>query len=410
MTALRAALGVALALALAGCGPGERRGPAVLLIGIDGLDPKEVATRAEAGRLPHLRALMDGGTFSPLATFSNHSEEIWTTIATGVFPERHGIKVRFQDRTIYNSTMRRAPALWNILTAQGRRVAVLGWWVTFPAEPVNGYVVSPYLTFHPRRAPSAAWERGGGRTHPPDLEGTVAPLLLREEDVPEAEAARYAGPPGEMGVARWAVANDTSYHRIALHLLRADPAMDLFAVYYRGIDIVSHDYTRWVYGVIFPKPVAPLPQRVSDAERAEALRRVDAIYEKSDAFVGELLREVPPETNVLVISDHGWAYDGTEHWNHNAGVLIARGPAIAAGARLEAPHVVDVAPTVLALLELPVSAELQGRVLESLFRPGAVPPVRRVDRYDIGPARPPTSETPWDDQARERLRALGYIE
>lgn len=408
MTRRAALLAWPLAMLL-GCGSGERHAPAVLLIGVDGLDPAQVSTRAAAGTLPSLKALIDRGTFAPLATFSNHSEEIWTTIATGVSPARHGIEVRFLNRTPYNSTMRRAPALWNVLTRYGRRVAVLGWWVTFPAEAVNGYVVSPYLTFQPRRAPTPAWN-GPGRTHPPELEGRVAPLLLREEDVPESEAARYAGPPGEMGVARWAVANDTSYHRIAQYLLEHEPAVDLFAVYYRGIDIVSHDYTRWVYGVIFPKPVSPPPPRVSDAERREALRRVDAIYERTDRLVGELTRGLPPETTVLVVSDHGWSYDGTEHWNHNPGVLIASGGPIARGARLEGARVFDVAPTILALLRLPISSELEGVVLENLFVPGAVPPPERVARYDIAPAAPEVESTPYDDQAKEKLRALGYVE
>lgn len=403
-------LPVLLLAALVGCARGCREAPTVLLIGVDGLDPVQVATRTAAGQLPNLRALIDSGTFAPLATFSNHSEEIWTTIATGVSPERHGIQVRFMNRRPYNSTMRKAPALWNILSHYGRRVAVLGWWVTFPAEAVNGYVVSPYLTFQPRQAPSPAWTGSGARTHPPELERAVTPLLQREDDVPEAEAARYAGPPGQMGLARWAIANDTTYHRIAERLLQTDPSLDLLAVYYRGIDIVSHDFTRWVYGVIFPKPVSPPPTRVSAAERDQALTRVDAIYQWTDRLVGDLTRGLPRETTVLVVSDHGWAYDGTEHWNHNPGVIIASGGPVLRGARVEGARVFDVAPTILALLGLPVSAELEGVVLESLFAPGALPPRARIARYDIAPGMPPVEATPYDDQAEERLRALGYVE
>jgi arylsulfatase A-like enzyme len=72
--------------------------------------------------------------------------------------------------------------------------------------------------------------------------------------------------------------------------------------------------------------------------------------------------------------------------------------------------VFDVAPTILALLGLPVSAELEGVVLESLFAPGALPPRARIARYDIAPGMPPVEATPYDDQAEERLRALGYVE
>ena len=77
-------------------------------------------------------------TFSPI---------IWTSIATGKGAAQHGIRgfVRRQrggqPRRLYNNYDRKTKAFWNILSDYGRSVAVLGWWLTYPVEPVNGLLV-----------------------------------------------------------------------------------------------------------------------------------------------------------------------------------------------------------------------------------------------------------------------------
>ncbi len=97
-------------------------------------------------RLPHLKRLADRGVAAPLETFHHASPVIWTSVATGVMPDVHGI-TEFVVPTIrgdqpVSSTLRRVPALWNMVTATGGRVAVLGWWASWPVEEVNGTMIS----------------------------------------------------------------------------------------------------------------------------------------------------------------------------------------------------------------------------------------------------------------------------
>jgi hypothetical protein len=99
------------------------------------------------------------------------SPALWTTIATGVGPERHGIHgfvvpkekearpAASQAHLVegesggeeslrpVTSSMRTAPAFWNILSSLDLRAGVVGWLVTWPAEPVNGFIVSSYLPY-----------------------------------------------------------------------------------------------------------------------------------------------------------------------------------------------------------------------------------------------------------------------
>ena len=157
------------------------------------------------------------------------------------------------------------------------------------------------------------------------------------------------------------------------------------------------------------EPLGEPDQVATDAARPPDLTVLVAEHDTPGNRVHELL---PDARSTPAIGDRieRWSYDGTEHWNQNAGVLIASGGPILRGARVEGARVFDVAPTILALLGVPVSSELEGVVLEGLFAPGAVPPPERVARYDIAPVGTRVERTPYDEEAHERLRALGYVE
>jgi len=116
----------------------------VVVVGVDGADWRLIERLWAEGRLPNLRSIADRGVSAPIETFHKESPVIWTSIATGVYPEIHGITgfaVRTEqgDRPV-TSTVRKVPAIWNMASATGLRVAVLGWWGTWPAEEINGVV------------------------------------------------------------------------------------------------------------------------------------------------------------------------------------------------------------------------------------------------------------------------------
>ena len=90
---------------------------------------------------------------------------------------------------------RRAEALWNILSARGRRVAVIGWWATAPAEAVNGVVVSD------RVAPQLIHAGGPippDAISPPSEAVRLAPRIVRARDLRPQDLATYLDlAPGE---------------------------------------------------------------------------------------------------------------------------------------------------------------------------------------------------------------------
>jgi hypothetical protein len=148
------------ALLTAACGtsstnrstPAAASGRPVIFIGLDGADWQLLDGYIANGAMPNLAALVGEGTSGMLETIRPPlSPLIWTSMMTGVSPLDHGVLdfVQFDPATgakePITSSLRRAPAIWNMASSQGKRVASLGLWATYPAEAVNGTIVSDRL-------------------------------------------------------------------------------------------------------------------------------------------------------------------------------------------------------------------------------------------------------------------------
>jgi predicted AlkP superfamily phosphohydrolase/phosphomutase len=254
-----------------------RRAP-LIVIGLDGGEWKVIHRLWSEGKLPHLKAIADHGLTATLHTAYNSSPVIWTTIATGVSPEVHGITDFVvptpRGDVPVSSAVRKVPALWNMLTRAGRRVAVLGWWASWPAEKVNGVVVSDRALLN-------------------DLDARVSPpsyMPRFQQDLRQADADPGLFENDE------AQRRDRVMARTAAQLVREK--YDLILLYFRSTDIVSHN--EWKY--FEPEGFDPIDPR----ELAEHRDRVPRVYEAADQEIGRILAAAPPESNVLVLSDHGF--------------------------------------------------------------------------------------------------------
>src|SRR5579862_8365926 len=158
----------------------------VLLVGWDAADWKVIHPLMDAGKMPNVRRLVETGCTASVATLQpSYSPMLWTSIATGVRPFRHGIhgftEPKPDGRGIHRVTnlSRKCKAIWNILGQNGLRSIVVGWWPSYPAEPINGVMVSDQ--FH-RVSPD--FKLVQGMVYPADLGEQLAALRLNPEDVP----------------------------------------------------------------------------------------------------------------------------------------------------------------------------------------------------------------------------------
>jgi predicted AlkP superfamily phosphohydrolase/phosphomutase len=131
-----------------------------------------------------------------------------------------------------------------------------------------------------------------------------------------------------------------------------------------------------------------------------------------DALVGEIAGSLREGDLLVVVSDHGWRYDGTSHWRLPDAIFAMYGPSVRAGWSPGNTSIYDVAPTILYFLGLPVSRQMPGRVLDEAFKPevNALLPKVMVASYGtrVRPVRVADPET--DSDYRSKLKSLGYVQ
>lgn len=414
-----------------GAGPSPRR---VIVLGIDGLDPDVTRDLIAEGKLPHLKRLIDDGASgimeSPPPLLS---PVIWTTLATGRRPSEHGIghfttldPVTGEELPV-TSTLRRTHALWTIVSDAGRRVAVVGWWATWPTEEVKGVIVSDRAGYHflmGDRLTDAGAE--DGVVWPAGRQSELLAKMRRPETLGAQEIAPFATVSPEelerpfsfeddLGQLRWALATATSYRDLGLELWRRDRP-DLLMVYIEAVDSLSH-----LFGHLYR-------QEGLAGELAEQQRRfggaVEAVYELADETIGKYLAEMDQQTTLVVVSDHGFQLgelleDPTksrdlrrvsEEYHRTAASLFFYGSGVRPGTTWERATTLDLTPTLLALAGLPAANDMPGRVLDEVL--DLQVPERR-ESYEN-----PDATTAIADRANgsevdaaviERLRSLGYL-
>jgi hypothetical protein len=374
------------------------------VLAIDGLERRMAQHLVAGGEMPALGALLATGAHARLTAEPERVPAIvWTTIATGRGPEAHGIQAADTrritglrtpvsldaERSPFTSALgaatdllrltrpqppsavlRSVKTFWNVASEKGLRVGVVNWWATWPADAVNGWIVTDRAAFK--------LEKGGSpdrEVYPAEAFDRLRPLL----DASEPDRARRLD----------------RFHLAATRALRADAPPDLEALYLPGLDI----FTMQQLGEAPASDLALLDSK---------LAAVRDQYRFVDGLIGEAVAQLGPKDVLVLVGDPGrLARGGTAAAE---GLFALYGAAVAPG-DLGAVSERDVAPTVLHLLGLPKSRELGGRVLESAlsetFRRDQ--PVRLVDSYG---RRPPSrsAQSDFDQDVLEQLKSLGYIQ
>lgn len=420
--------------------PSERTtgNPSVTVLGADGVDWVLLNRLIAQDLLPNTKRLLHESAAAPLQTFTDKSPLIWTSIATGVTPEAHGVLdfvwpyfrgtevflphsrfdflgkaaarlIDYREMRPFSSSNRKARAIWEIASLLGRRVLMVNWWATYPAETMNGAVVSDYAFPSERidRDELETLSRIGRLAYPPEIQRVSFDAMTDFVGERRVEISEDPGMPATERNAFFVVRD-----QLASEVFRAlnDSSFDLRLLFLNAADAPSHVYTFDVFGESINEIREP---RVSE-EEAEQLWNalvIDA-YLRLDEEVRRILEDVSDDDYFLIVSDHGWSYDGTSHWRRPEGVMIVRGPGIRKNERLQPAHVYDVFPTLCYLLALPISGEVEGKVVWNALQDDFVRlnPPTTIESYGNRSDAGLTSMTDLDRDHMERLRALGYVE
>ena len=262
----------------------------VLVIGLDGATFDLIKPWVNEGKLPTLKRLLENGTHGVLlSTHQSNSPQAWTSFMTGKNAGKHGIfdfvepVPNSYDVRFINASYRNGKTLWRTISDAGKKVAVINVPITFPAEEVNGCIIS-------------GWDSPGLSTdsvYPPDL--------LQEINKEVADYVIEPGVEGFIHKGRYDLALDKmcesieSRLRVSKHLLTSKN-WDFFTVVFTSIDRVQHYFWK------FTNPNHP---NYASGDREGFGNAICRIYQKLDKAVNDLINDLPKDVTIFIMSDHG---------------------------------------------------------------------------------------------------------
>jgi predicted AlkP superfamily phosphohydrolase/phosphomutase len=370
--------------------------PRVTMILLDGASLEYVLPRVAEGRLPTFARLVEKGASMDLATVRpTQADPVWAAVATGMYPSKNGIRSAasyysrsdermvdllpdhcfshalvhlgfIRDEANASNTWRARP-IWSIASNAGVRVGIVRWPLTYPADDVDGFIVSD--RFHQLVGSIAEFDRAATpRDDLPWLEGSFTEGAS-DVEAPSAEIGTAASGTPEASALR----RDRGYSAV-MRNLAGQTFPQLTALRYEGLDTVGHYYLRYTQPRIF--------RDVPEEERRRFSQALDRYYAYVDSEIGASLDAMSPGDLLVVVSGFGMQplnpikqaigrilgnpdFSGT-HERAPDGFLLAYGVAVEPGRRPRG-SIVDVTPTVLYFLGLPVARDMDGFARADVF-------------------------------------------
>jgi hypothetical protein len=376
----------------------------ITLLMFDGASLDFIFRNVAAGRLPNIGRILDQGAVLHLATLRpTQAEPVWSAVATGRLPIYNGVRSSAVYRAPGGTPIRLLPdycfsqalvtfgflteepqtvadfqarPIWNILNDRGARVGLIGWPLTQPAPRVNGFAISD--VFH--------------RLSEPELNLDATPLVWPPELLAEARVAMAAEASPDpvalvstLGAPQPVNDYDVSTERapvmadrVHLQLLSAfeADAPPLLAARFPGIDAVGHRFLRYADPSAFGDVSADETERFG--------RVLQQYYGFLDTLVGREMDRLGPNDLLLVVSSFGMEpiapgkrvlemmfgnpLNSGSHERAPDGFVLAFGAPVEKG-RPPRASVVDLAPTILYFLGLPVGRDMDGFARIDLFKP-----------------------------------------
>ena len=373
--------------------------PQILVLGLEAATFDAVLPLAEQGRLPFFNRILDEGFSAHLSALRpTYRSPSWTTLATGRLPFRHGIvnetvvEARFlggqtdlsllpigigfnhwgtwrSSRPI-EAGMRRVLTLWEILARLDLSTIQIGWPLsTFPSSASIPEGMEAHLS-----------ERFFQQSFESDADAWPQEVLERARlfrpqsgDLDPDQTSRFGELPSQIVLD--ALAGDVWREELSFFLLDHEPQVDALFLVLPGLGQISAHYFGGYSAVQF--------EGATDSASEEATQIVAAYYEHLDEFLRRLWDRSREPRLLVVVSAHGveeeygWrkilrilrrqpSLEGVVERGPD-GVLMLLGEGIQSGTRLASAEPVDVVPTLLYGLGLPIARDLDGAVLTSAF-------------------------------------------
>jgi len=426
----------------------------VFIFGADGANFDVIETLMGRGMLPNIKRLMRQGSYAPLKTIHlGLSPIIWTSIDSGKLPEKHGIwdwysiSVPGVSTTLVpNRVMgvvpltsvfrqiglpiklinnyygnRQAKPIWEILSEQKAKVGVVNWIFSWPAQKVNGFVLSDKFPYYLLQEPGGLGKLSPellitqqdlnlSAAHPlEEIYQHLSDYLNTHRQVEVSRNVNFmkklSGYPSEQLLEQYLDFNSLPF--IYKVIERYQP--DYMALYLSEPDKMQHFFWNYWQPQYFP----PIPAK--DFEEHKNI--IPEVNKKVDEALGKLMEIAREDAVIILISDHGFHanFNSPTAGGHHAapdGMLIIAGKDIKIGAELKKPSVLDLVPTILYLFNLPIARDMDGRVLTELFDTDYLRkhPISYIDSYGAPAGDDIKFKEKMSKELLQKLKALGYIQ
>jgi hypothetical protein len=368
--------------------------PTLVVVGLEGATLDAVLPLASQGRLPFLASVIDGGAYGRLSSITpNRRKALWTTLATGKYPYKHGLVAERSypapllapggvlellpagmgfrwwgtygtDPVPTDARDREVLATWEVLPRLGVGTGVVGWPASDPASADPVFAVSERY-FHDPGAPLAA--------RPDEVAQRGRLFRLRPDEVDPLVVAPFGDQPP--AAVLQSLASDQSRQSLASLLFQQYRQAEALFLVLDGLSTVTVDYLGGYSAVQFEGS-----QRADDQQAA---RWVAAYYAQLDLLLSRLWERTPSPKLLAVVSPYGaeppqglrrlwWQLilgdtEGSSYEGSPDGVLLLYGEGVQSGTLLTGATLLDVMPTLVYGVGLPIARDLDGRVLTSAF-------------------------------------------
>jgi hypothetical protein len=348
----------------------------LLVIGLEGLDAKVLLADAASASYPQLARLREEGVRAPIAPHRPYLRwALWTSVATGTYPGRHGVKAHrgWDLPLVFSETLRLLP--W---TPEGSRM-ILPWGLSKQVPPPPATVAPLWSRLDASGVATGVIGWPGSWGDDPSLQAVeVDEIGAGFEPSMRASLEAALEPLPERRSRIWsAIVRDQT---------RVEHAVDALEA---GVGNV------WVH-----LETLSMARRYHEPLRPRHTRErlfLELVMELVDGQLGELLGATDHQTLVAVVSPFGLAppgsfermkrlFGGGESWHTSAegsppGLFILLGEGADPGRRVTSVNPPDVAPTLCYLLGLPVAQYMEGVVVVGMVTPSFLEehPLRVVD-------------------------------
>ncbi len=260
-----------------------------IILGLDGATFDILLPRAAEGQMPNLNDLLQQGTWGEMrSTTPPFSAQAWVSLNTGKNQARHGV-VDFWEpsadhvrRNFVNARLIHGETIWQIAGRHGLRVGIVNVPVTYPPQPVNGYLVTGFLTPQGK----------DDYVYPEALKDEVVSLV--PDYVPDPFDPLGPGKRQLQELAGWM----EKHERVARHLAEGH-STDLFFSVVQALDHLQH---------LFWNDVS------NQAGEGRYTSLVDHCFRLADEIIGHRRRMLDGKTHLFLVSDHG--FGPVRNWFH----------------------------------------------------------------------------------------------